>query len=248
LKTINRENRRLQDYEEQVADIETMLNETMTGEEASPAEIERCRNELADARRKLRQQRQMLFQDMNETVQQVEVWLQKIEDIEALLKTGNPVQDIPQFLHKIDAEQQAIEDAAIFKSLQALVAANADIERLIDQVKLQVQERIIRVLVEDVSRRDEQLASLRREVAATGAALAELQKKETISQQKIKNLRQLYQVFSTSLIPALTMGAVIGILMTKVIPAAQNLAWPLAIAGITMFFWIGGLIYIQVRQ
>jgi hypothetical protein len=143
LETIDRENRVLGDYEEQVKNIEAMITEAISRGIAETPDIEECQEELVAVRGHIQEQRNTLFQiNVNEAARQVEVWLQKLEDIEALLQTSDPVKNIPEFLNQVDTERQAIEKDLTFDMLQALIATTSDIRQRIGEMKPRIQERL----------------------------------------------------------------------------------------------------------
>jgi hypothetical protein len=240
LKMIDQENKLLGDYEEQIRDIEELLDKAVIHAVGNTPDIELYRSELAGIRAQIQTQRDVFFQlDVTETAQQVEAWLQKIEDIEALLQTGNPVEDIPKFLNQIDEEQQLIESDSMFAMLRQLVAANLEIGQNIDQTKRQIRRQLVRTLIDDIGQRDEALTR-------TQSELEEARQTEQVTRREIEGLEKKSRVFSVSLIPALIVGGIMGILIAIIVPAVQNLPLLAVITVLAMLFWVGW-IYRQLR-
>jgi hypothetical protein len=138
---------------------------------------------------------------VKETTQKVEAWLKEIEEIETLLQTGNPVKDIPEFLNRSDEAQQAIEKAPMFETLRALESASAEIEQTMEQMKLGVRGQLCSALIDDVGRRDEELARMRQESATAQEALAKAEEEvartriEVVKTQKEKAALQQRESF-----------------------------------------------------
>lgn len=240
LKMIDHENKLLGDYEEQIRDIEDLLEKAVIHAVAETPYIELCRGELSGIRTQIQTQRDVFFQlDVTDTAQQVEAWLQKIEDIEALLQTGNPIEDIPKFLNQIDEEQQLIESDSMFERLRHLVTANLEIGQSIDQIKRRIRRQLVRTLIDDIGQRDEALTQTRSE-------LKEVRQTEQATQREMEALGKQSRVILVSLVPAIIMGGIIGILIAIIVPAVQNLPLMAVIAVLAMLFWVGW-IYLQLR-
>jgi hypothetical protein len=191
LETIRNRTKELGGYEEQVKGMEALLSEAIAHGLAETVEIETCRDELTGIRAQIQSQHSAFFDiDMQETAQKVEAWLQKIEEIEALLQTGNPVKDIPEFLDRSDEEQQAIEKDPTFETLRALGSTSAEIEQATGQVELQIRGRLCSALIDDVSRRDEESTRLREESATAQAELAKAQEGAATSQADLARARE----------------------------------------------------------
>jgi serine/threonine protein kinase len=191
LETIGNEARVLGDFEEQVTGIESVLNEAVARGVAEIPEIDVSRDELTGVRAQIQKQRSAFFDiDVKETAQKVDAWLQKIEEIEALLQTGNPVKDIPEFLNRSDEEKQAIEKDPMFETLQVLESTSAEIEQTIGQIELQIRGRLCTALIDDVGQKDEELVRLRTELATLQEELAKAQEGAAISQADLAQLRE----------------------------------------------------------
>jgi RIO-like serine/threonine protein kinase len=200
LETIDRENKRLREYEEQVKRIETSVNEAIAHGVAETRDVEICRNELAGVRTQIQRQHEAFYQiEVNDTVQKIEALLQRIEDIEALLQTGNPLKDIPEFITRIDEVQQAIEAEEILKQLQALISSNAEIERTLNQLKLNIRGRLIGILIGDVGHRDEELIAVRQEAGKVKEELVQVQTQATKTQEKLAGLPQQVEILKQQL-------------------------------------------------
>lgn len=166
LETIGREHSQLGAYEEQVKDLEVSLHEAEANGVVETHELEVCQNELGTVREQIKAQRDAFFKvNVKATAQTVEMWLQKLGEIEALLQTSNPLKNIPEFLDKIDTEQPAIEKDATLEALQKLVSANGDIGRTINEMKLRIQGRLFQILISDIGWRDEALALSRKDAS-----------------------------------------------------------------------------------
>ncbi len=259
LETIARENKLLTDYEGQVKDIESLLAQAVSHGIARAVDIEKCDNELAGVKRQIQTQRDFFFQiDVNEKAQKVEEWLQKIEDIEALLSTSNPVKNIPEFLNQIDIEQQAIEKDPMLDSLQAAVSANVHIGETINQLKLRIKRRLVEILIGDVGQRDETIVELKSEVqhsraelaqaqaelAKTRAETSELQQSLTLLQQQLDKPHQQHEI-NKYLIPVLLMAALLagGLIASQIetLPGLSILRWvalALLLACFIYYLWI----------
>jgi tRNA A-37 threonylcarbamoyl transferase component Bud32 len=251
LETIRDENQALKGYEEQVTGIEALISEAVTHGFAERPEVEMCRSDLAGVKARIEQQRRtFLEKDMNELARKIDAWLHEIEEIEALLQTGNPLKDIPLFLDRSDDTQRAIEADLAFEMLGALESASAEIQRTIEQVELRIQGRLCRVLVEDVGRRDEALARAREESDRLQAELAEaaeesaaLRQQEDSLKQQSKTYRQQYEinrfVIPISVILALIAGGLIAE-RVKLLPAQsiiRLIALGLLIAYFAYYVW-----------
>jgi tRNA A-37 threonylcarbamoyl transferase component Bud32 len=248
LKMMDHENKQLGDYEGQLQEIEALLREALNHNVAETPDMELCRTDLAGIRTQIEDQRKVFLQlDVTDTAQKVEAWLQKIEDIEALLQTGNPVEDIPAFLNRIDEEQQLIENDSMFERLRGLVSTNMEIGRSIDQIKRRIRRHLVKILINDVGERDEALTQAHEKIAQTRTELDEIRQTEQAARREIKALETHYKVFSVSLIPALIVGGIIGILIAIIVPDIQNLSWMAPIAAIAMLSWVGW-IFLQLRQ
>ncbi len=248
LKTIDHENKILGDFEELLKDVETILDETAACSQAEIPDLKEYHQELERIEAQIQAQRRVFFRlDVNETAQTFEAWLQKIEEIEALLQTGDPVKDIPQFLTRIDAEQQVIENDATFGGLQALLSTNTAIGQKIDELRLRVPEQLVRLLIRESGQKEAELARARLESSTNRDKLTELQQRENSLQQRVGELERLYQVYSASLIPALILGGVIGILVMMTGTDIQSPFWVLFIAVVVILIWVGGFLYFQRR-
>jgi len=236
LETIQDENQALRTYEEQVTGIETLISQAVAYGFAERPEVELCHGDLARVRDQIEQQRRMFFEkDMNELARKIDAWLRELEEIEDLLQTGNPLQDIPLFL-----------DPA-FEMLGTLETASAEIQRTIEQVELRIQGRLWRVLVEDVGRRDEALTTAREESDRLQAELAEAAEESTAlrrqEESQSETYRQQYEinrfVIPLSVILALIAGGLIAERIS-LLPAQSIIRWialGLLIAYLAYWIW-----------
>jgi hypothetical protein len=198
--TIDRENKTLRGFEEQVKSIEALISEAVTHGIAEPPEIEVCRNELMAVRAQIQEQHSIIFQiEVNEIVQNSEAWLQKIEDIEALLKTGNPVKDVPEFFNQLDEVQAAIEGDALLESLRISMSKSTEIRQTINQLKLHIREQLVGILIGDVGRRDEELVKTRKEVTKVREKLAQSQAEAAKVREELAALPQKVDVLERKL-------------------------------------------------
>ncbi|MBE7471116.1 MAG: protein kinase [Anaerolineales bacterium] len=263
LETIGREHSQLGAYEEQVKDLEISLHEADAHEAVEKRELEVCQNELDAVHRQIQAQREAFFKvNVKETAQIIEMWLQKLDDIEALLQTSNPLKNIPEFLDKIDAEQPAIEKDAALAALDKLVSANCDIGRTINEMKLRIRDRLFWILISDVGWRDEALALSRRdsskqreELRKAQADLTRTQAELQTTQTEMTQLQQQKEFFKGEfkktghereinryLIPISLAVAVLagGVIAPKVGSLLENYTW---VANVALAFLIGYFFY-----
>jgi tRNA A-37 threonylcarbamoyl transferase component Bud32 len=188
--TFDQENELLAGFEEQVKNIEVLISEAVAHGVTTTPEIEGCRQELAAISAHLQgQHRVVLRTEVSDTVQNIEAWLQRIEDIEALLQTGDPIKDIPEFFNRIDEIQQMIEADSTLARLCALVSTNIEIGQTINQLKDRLREQLVRILIEDVGQRDEALVAAHKELTEAKTTLAQVQGESAKAQAELAGLR-----------------------------------------------------------
>jgi serine/threonine protein kinase len=264
LETINRENRRLGEYEEQVRRIEALLNEAVAH---GLPDIDTCRNELRQVRTQIQAQRDIFFQvDVNQTAQKVEGWLQRLEDIENLLQTSEPLKNIPRFLDELDTEQPIIDKDPLLEKLQQLVFSNVEIDQIINQLKLEIRGQLVRVLIDEVGQKDEaaalsrqeatraealvkriaaEMAEKRAELAKAQEKINELQHSKGSTEKQLKKLEQQRELHKylipISLAVAVLAGGVIAEQLNKLLPGIaefMSIALFLLIAYFCYYIWI----------
>ena len=223
--TISRETQSLDRYEERVKDIEKLISQAVAHGQAERPEVELCRVELAGVTAHIENQRRVFLEpEKSEMAQKVDAWLREIEEIEALLQTSNPIQDIPVYLNRSEEVRGAIENDPAFEMLESLESVGTQIEQAIKRVELGIQGRLYQVLVADVGRRDEELDRMQKASAAAAASrqaaldeareeVAELrQQVHSLDRQSVKHRRQ-YEInrfiIPVSLILALVTGGFI---------------------------------------
>jgi len=270
--TIEAEKQKLQECEDEVVQsIGSLLEQAVLNGVAAQSEVEVCRGDLNDIRQKIQQQRETFLKlDAHTTTNLVEDWLQKIHTAEAILDRGDSIKDIPDYLRRIESEQQTIESDPTFESLQNLQAAVLKIEAAILQVKLRIKRRLIGILIEDIGRRDDELVKIRKEVDAVETQLNqdlanltitltetkdELDKekaKPNLAQQELEVVRKGLQFALASLIPALIFGTMIGFLLAVIRPPdLESMTFPFSIvglAGLAIVIFLGSWIYFQRRD
>ncbi len=191
LEMVQAQNRHLQAYEEDIGAVEGLLRDLVARGMTETAEIAGYRAELAELRAHIQNQRTLIFQlDVPTTARQIDLWLEQITDIETLLKTGNPIKDIPEFCSRGDLLQQAVDEDEMFARLQRLVASGKDIGQAITGVKLRMREQLVPVLLEDVGRRDEAMARLEQEARQE---LAERQAEVSQTRAELAHLRPAHE-------------------------------------------------------
>ncbi|MCL4295187.1 MAG: protein kinase [Anaerolineae bacterium] len=263
LETISHETNQLGVYEEQVRDLEVSLNEAEAHGIAEKHEFEVCRHELAKVRTQLQDQRDAFFKvKVKETAQKVELWLQKLGEIESLLQTSDPLKNIPEFLDKIDAEQPAIEKDPVLEALQALVSVNADISQTIGEMKLRMQEQLFRILINDIGWRDEALALSRKdsskhreetrkaqeelsktrsELVAAQAGVTRLQSQHDSAEAQLRKTKRRGEIFKYTIPLALGVAVVAGTGLAIQIPYSDQvsrIAFGLLIGYFLYYVWI----------
>ena len=192
LETINRETSTLKQAEEDIKGIEAMFREAIARGVAQTPDVEQCWAELSEAHGVIHQQREVFYGiDVDRTTQKVEAWLQKIEDIEDLLNTGNPIKDIPEFLDRIDREQQTIEKDDIFETLQDSIAASHRIKWTISDVKLRIKERLAQILITEIGQKDDEINRARQQVAEAKGLLTEAQAETVKAQHQVAETERL---------------------------------------------------------
>jgi hypothetical protein len=228
----------LGDFEAEVESVEALISQAVAYGLAEKPEVGRCHDDLGGVRAQIQSQRQMLYQmGVRETAQKVEGWLQKIEEFEALLQSDRPVEDIPMFLDRIEVEQQAIEKDPTFAALQTLTTTKGKIRQTVDQMKLRIKRRLVRILVEDVGRRDEKLVRMEKEAAKLEEELFQAQEEVARARVDLNKVRhhELHRYFIPfSLLVALLTG---GMLAAQVqsLPGLVTIRW-VALAFLVVYF------------
>lgn len=188
--TFDHENEMLAEFEEQVKSIEALISEAVAHGVTETPDIEACRHDLVTVNARIQEQHRVFLRtEVNDAVQNIEAYLQRIEDIEALLQTGDPVKDIPEFFNRIDEAQEVIEGDALLERLRALVTTNTEIGQTINHLKLRIRGQLLKILIDDVGRRDEQLTVMRNQLSEATTALAQVQTKSTKTQAELATLR-----------------------------------------------------------
>jgi serine/threonine protein kinase len=258
LETISAEHKALGAFEEEVKSIEALIKDVVAGGLGETPEIEQCRAELAVLQVQIQDRRRAFYQiDVNETAQNVEAWLQKLDQIITLVETGQPTKDIPEFFNQSDTEQQAIEADPLFKTLQTLATDN-EIEQTIDWVKLDVRGQLVSLLIEDAGRKDEALVNLQNEVIQVNetsaqaeaettrakVALAEMQAREGALQDRLGKLAGQYEInrylIPISLLVTVIVGGVVA-QQIKNLPGLSTItavAFVLFIAYCIYYIWV----------
>jgi chromosome segregation ATPase len=222
LETIDHENKTLGDLEAEIESVEELIAQAVKHGVAERPEVDRCYDELNGLKQQINNQRQKLYQiETYETAQKVDAWLYRIEDIEAFLQSDRPADDIPEFLNRIEAEQQAIERDPTFQNFQSLVATNAQIGQTIDQVKLRIKRRLVIILIEDVGRRDEEIARLRDELAEAQVEVAGARMK--IAQAKLHEIDRY--IIPLALIATFIAGGLLAPQLEAALPGLPILRW-----------------------
>lgn len=257
LETIDRENKRLGGFEAHLKHLGATLDEVGSANIAAQTEVTQARQALAALQSRIQAQRDVFFHiDVNATTRTVSSWLQNLEEAESLLQTGNPVKDFQEYLSRIDETQQAIEYDAMLESLKTATVTSAEIGREIEQTELQIRERLIGALLDDIDRRKKQFGAVEQELTQATADLAqartavteveekldEARRRESALQAEVAELEKRHEVFGVSLIPALVIGAVIGILLTMITASVQNVTWLVIIVVGIALIW-GGWVY-----
>lgn len=264
--TVRAQIKTLSAQEEEVKAIEAMLTEAVTHGVAETPEIEQCHTELEEIKTRIHTQRDVFYQiDVIATSQHVEAWLQKIEDIEALLQTGNPIKDIPEFFSRSDEEQHIIEKDTLFEMLRGLNVTGAEIKQTIVQLKFRIRDRLVRILIDDVSRRDEELATMSQEFAETSTTLTRVQAEAVKTQaelsilrprfdsleQQSKRFKQQYEinkyVIPVSLVVAVIVGGFIAPQLEKR-PELSTLMWITLVLLIAYFIYYIWIYYLPQRR
>jgi hypothetical protein len=250
LTTVDDENKALGDFEAEVESVEALISQAVAYGLAEKPEVGRCRDDLSGVRAQIQSQRQMLYQiGARETAQKVEAWLQKLADFEALLQSDRPVEHIPVFLDRIEVEQQAIETDPTFEALQTLTTTRGKIRQAVDQMKLRIKRRLVRILVEDVGCRDEELVRMGKEVTRAKEELVQVRgelteaQKELIDlrpvQQKLKKLDRRHTINKWAFPIALALAVVSGIIIAPLIGLSplMTIAWALLIVTVVYYIW-----------
>jgi hypothetical protein len=189
--TISGETQSLGRYEERVTDIEKLIGQAVAHGQAESPEVELCRVELAGVTAHIENQRRVFLEpEKSEMAQKVDAWLGEIEEIEALLQTSNPIQDIPVYLERSEEARVAIEDDPAFEMLEALESVGTQIEQAIERVELGIQGRLYQVLVADVGRRDEELDRMQKASAEAEEELARAKEEATSRQAALGEARE----------------------------------------------------------
>lgn len=263
LETIGHETNLLATYEEQVKDLEVSLDEAEAHGVAEKHEFEVCRHELAKVRKQLQAQRDAFFKvKVKETAQKVELWLQKLMEIGALLQTSDPLKNIPEFLDKIDAEQPVIEKDAMFEAIQALISDNGEIGRTISEMKLLMREQLFRILINDMGWRDEalslsrqdssryreetrktqeELSNTRSELAAAQVEATRLQAQYDSAETQLQKTKQRGEIFKYTIPVALGVAVIAGTALAAQFPdlaQVSRIAFGLLIVYFLYYVWI----------
>jgi len=201
LKTIDEGAKQLGNFEEQVKSVETLLDEAIAHGVTEKYEIERCRQDLAEIKQQIQEQRNLFFQmQVNEIAQKVEAWLLKTHDLRELLdKSTSSMKDISTFMSQSDEEQQAIEQDPMFDMLQALTAANGQISRTIDRARLQIKARLVRILFHEINQRDEALAKLKKAEDNARTELNRIRKRSSTNQMEVTTLQKKAELLENHL-------------------------------------------------
>ncbi|MDX1521510.1 MAG: hypothetical protein R3264_07775, partial [Anaerolineae bacterium] len=164
--TIDQAQETLRDFETDVEGItETIDKALQYGQTEITPEIIEGREALARIETDINEQREF-FRSIRtrETGNYMTKQLNKLEDIKALLKTGNPVRDIQRFLDKIEEEQGNIDQDSKLKVLEEALQRNEKIGRTINDIKLNVKQRIIYRLIDDIEERDSEIVGYKDEM------------------------------------------------------------------------------------
>jgi len=257
LKTVDNKSKALRACEKQVESIDNLLDKAEAHGIAETPEIVRCRQDLEEIKSRLKERSSRFFQiEVEETVQKVEAWLQRVEDIVALSQNGDPVKDIPEFLKASDEYQHLIRQDPTFEALQAMLSANVEIEQMVKDIKLRIQEKLPWLLVQDIGRRDEQLNKTSAELSQTKDRLAQTQAKLEEKQRDLTELRTIktdteklrkkYNVnkwaLPVGLVAALIIGEVAAVLMgLQGIAAITAVAAALSAVFLIYYIWTYGV-------
>ncbi|MCB0168266.1 MAG: AAA-like domain-containing protein, partial [Anaerolineae bacterium] len=270
--TIEAKKQKLQECEDEVVQsIGGLLEQAVKNGVAAQSEIEVCRGDLNEIRQKIQQQREAFLKlDTHVTANLVEDWLQKIHSAEAILTRGDSIKDIPDYLRRVESEQQTIENDPAFEVLQNLQAAILKIEADILHVKLRIKRRLVGILINDIGRRDDELVKVKKEadavearlkqelanltgvLTATRGELDQEKAKPNLAQRELEDVRKGRRFALVALIPALVFGGVIGLLIAVILQpefvSMTLLTTIFVIAVITVITFWGGWIYFNNRN
>lgn len=171
--TVEAKKQKLDIFEAEVVEsIGNLLEQAVKNGVAAQSEIELCHRELSEIRGEVQQQRATyLTLNEQEIAELVDNWLYKIQEAEAILDKGDLVKDIPDYLRRIEAEQQTVKSDPTFEWLQGLQATDLKIEEAILQMKLRIKRRLIGILIDDIGRRDDALVNIKKEAEDTATQL-----------------------------------------------------------------------------